>query len=330
MLASKSRIGNKIHNVGGLTRRTLLAMAAPLAIAPEALRGERTPLSPGAFKARLRGPILSFPTVYDARFAIDFEGVRAILKKGLGGGAGVVALTKGNNQYDTLTHDEVRQLTRAVVEAVEDRAPVIAATGSWWTGQAVDFARYATSLGAAAIQVFMPPDGSDESYYEHFRAIAGSTPRAIVIHGQPSMALLRKLKPIENIVAFKEEFTPDYTLQIYQEFGDRWNIFAGGSKSRLLTYLPYGMHAYYSAFSTFAPQVAMNFWHAVERKDLAAAGQLVLRYDVPFFRRWSMPFWTATLEHFGIAHRYMRPPAVSFSDAQMKDVASFYRGLGLS
>jgi len=136
----------------------------------------------------------------------------------------------------------------------------------------------ATSLGADAIQVFMPPDGSDESYYEHFRAIAGSTPRAIAIHGQPSMALLRMLKPIENIVAFKEEFSPEYTLQIYEEFGDRWNIFAGGSKSRLLTYLPYGMHAYYSAFSTFAPQVAMNFWHAVERKDLAAAGEQMTRY----------------------------------------------------
>jgi dihydrodipicolinate synthase/N-acetylneuraminate lyase len=221
-------------------------------------------------------------------------------------------------------------LTRVVVEAAGDRAPVIAATGSWWTGQAVDFARYATSLGASAIQVVMPPNGTDDSYYEHFRTVAASTPCAIGIHGQPSMGLFRKLAPIENIVAFNEEFTPEYTLQIYEEFGDRWNIFAGGSKSRLLTYLPYGMHAYYSTFSTFAPKVAMKFWHAVERKDLAAAAQVVLRYDVPFFRRWTMPFWTATLEHFGIARRYMRPPAVSLTDAQMKDLASFYKGLELS
>ena len=61
----------------------------------------------------------------------------------------MVALTKVNNQYDTLTHVEVRQLTRVVVEAVEDRALVIAAAGSWRTRQAVDLARYATSLGAA-------------------------------------------------------------------------------------------------------------------------------------------------------------------------------------
>lgn len=309
-----------------LTRRAWLAMAA----AAPALRAERTPLSLPKFKAALHGPILSFPTVYNARFDVDFNGVRAIIKTGLGGGSRVVALTKGNNQFDILTHEEIRQLTRVVVEAVEARALVIAATGNWWTGQAVDFARYATSVGADAIQVFMPPGGTDDSYYEHFRAIAASTPRAIGIHGQPSMALLRRLKPIENIICFKEEFDPEYTLQIYEEFGDRWNIFAGGSKSRLLTYLPYGMHAYYSAFSTFAPQVAMEFWHAVERKDIAAAGKIVLRYDVPFFRRWTMAFWTATLEHFGIARRFVRPPSVSLTDAQMADVASFYRGLGLS
>ena len=327
MPGGKSNISPAVRGDASLSRRTLLAMAAAL---PGILRGARTPLGPAEFKVRLHGPILSFPTVYNSRFELDFDGVRAILKTGLGGGAGVVALTRGNNQYDTLTYDEVRQLTRVVVEAVGDRAPVLAATGCWWTGQAVDFARYATAAGASAIQVVMPPGGDDDSYYEHFRAVAASTPRAIGIHGQPSMALLRKLAHIENIVAFKEEFTPEYTLQIYEEFGDRWNIFAGGSKSRLLTYLPYGMHAYYSAFSTFAPKVAMNFWHAVERKDLAAAAQVVLRYDVPFFRRWTMPFWTATLEHFGIARRYVRPPAVVFTDAQMKDVASFYKGLGLS
>ncbi|MEO7650499.1 MAG: dihydrodipicolinate synthase family protein [Bryobacteraceae bacterium] len=61
----------------------------------------------------------------------------------------MVAPAKVNNQYDTLTHVEVRQLTRVVVEAVKDRALVIAAAGSRWTGQAIDLARYATSVGAA-------------------------------------------------------------------------------------------------------------------------------------------------------------------------------------
>ena len=329
MLPSGSGIDNKIgacFSRNGVTRRTLLGA---LAAAPSLARAQRKPSLPEEFKARLRGPILSFPTVYNQSFGVDFEAVRRIIDTGIRAGVGVVTLTRGNNQYDSLTYEEERQLTRVVVESVGARAAVIAATGPWWTEQAVDFARYATSLGVDAVQVAMPADGTDESYAEHFRVVAASTPRAIVIHGQPSMALWRRLKPIENIVAFKEEFTPDYTLQIYAEFGDRWNIFAGGSKSRLLTYLPYGMRAYYSAFSTFAPQIAMRFWHAVEHSDMAAAAQVVLRYDVPFFERWTMPFWTATLERFGVARRYVRPPAVSFTDAEMKGVDRFYRDLGL-
>jgi dihydrodipicolinate synthase/N-acetylneuraminate lyase len=143
------------------------------------------------------------------------------------------------------------------------------------------------------------------------------------------MELFRLLRPIESIVAFKEEFTPDYTLRIYHEFGDRWNIFAGGTKARLLTYRPYGMRAYYSAFSTFAPRVAMRFWHAVEKNDMTGARQVIMEYDVPFFDRWSFPFWAATLEHFGLARRFVRPPAVSFTDAEMKVVGVFYRELGL-
>ncbi len=308
-----------------LTRRSLLAM---FAVPP--LAAERKPLTPADAKAAIHGPIVSFPTVYTERFAVDLDGVRKIIDTGVRGGARVVALTNGNNHYDRLTYDEVRQLTRGVLEAVNGRAMTIAATGPWWTGQAVDYARYATSLGADAIQVLMPPEGTDASYAEHFRAVAASTPRAIVIHGQPSLGLLRLLNPITNIVAFKEEFTPDYTLRIYEEFGDRWNIFAGGTKARLLTYRPYGMHAYYSAFSTFAPRIAMQFWHAVERNDIPAATQVVLHYDVPFFKRWSFPFWAATLEHFGIARRYVRPPAVSFTGPEMRDVADFYRKLGLS
>ena len=329
MLPSRFAIDNQPDACSSrdtVTRRRLLGV---LGAAPLAAYAQRKPSSPDEFKARLRGPILSFPTVYNQRFGIDFDAIRRIIDTGIRAGVGVVALTRGNNQYDSLTYDEERQLTRIVVESAGARAAVIAATGPWWTEQAVDFARYATSLGVDAVQIAMPPEGTDDSYAEHFRLVAASTPRAIVIHGQPSMALWRRLQPMENIVAFKEEFTPDYSLQIYAEFGDRWNIFAGGSKARLLTYLPYGMRAYYSAFSTFAPQIAMRFWHAVEHADIAAAAQVVLRYDVPFFERWTMPFWTATLERFGVARRYLRPPAVSFSDLEMKRVDKFYRDLGL-
>ena len=41
-----------------------------------------TRLSPEAFKARVRGPILTVPTPFTRDFAVDYEGVRNMVKSG--------------------------------------------------------------------------------------------------------------------------------------------------------------------------------------------------------------------------------------------------------
>lgn len=317
-----------MRSIAGTDRRQfLLAAATPLLLGRQAVR-RVTPLSPLEFKKRLRGPILSAPTVYTSDYAIDQRGMRRMVERAAGAGISVFALTRGNNQYDQLTYEEIKALTRTMAEAAAGRGLFIAATGTFWTGQAVDYARFAESLGADAVQI-APPAASDDAYVKHLETVARSVRIALVLHGQPSLAVLRRLQSIESLVAIKEEFTTDYTVPIYQEFGERFNIFAGGTKARFLTYRPYGMQAYYSAFATFAPEIAMQFWRAVEKDDLAQAREIVLRYDVPFFQRWSHAFWRATLECFGVAGRYQRPPAETFSDQQMAEVKAFYRGLDL-
>ena len=299
-----------------LTRRTFMESAAIFAVN-------------SAPALKLVGPILSFPTPYNADLRIDLPCVRRMIELGRQAGSSVFTLTAGNNQYDRLTYEEIKQLTRFTVEAAGGRGMTIAATGPWWTGQAVEYARYAKSVGADALQVLLPPRGDDDSFFEHMRTIARATPLPLVLQAQPSMALLEKLVTLESFVALKEEFTTDYTVPVFRRFGGRLNIFAGGTKARFLSYLPYGMRAYYSAFATFAPSVAVRFWRAVEKKDIDAAGAIVLKYDAPFFERWSHPFWRATLEVFGLGGRFVRPPERALSDQQIKEAAAFYKGLGL-
>ena len=286
-------------------------------------------ITPEDFRRRLRGPILSVPTVYNADFSLDFDGIRKIVDTGANAGARVFTLTAGNNQYDRLTYDEIKQLTRRFVEAVAGRGITIAATGPWWTGQSVDYARFADSVGADAVQVMLPSYGSDAGLYDHFRRIAAATQRPVVIHGKASLPLLERLLEIDTISALKEEYDLAYSTEVIALHGKRLNVFAGGQKSRFLTFQPYGMQAYYSTFATFAPEVPRKFWSAVEKNDLAAAREVMVRYDIPFFRDWTHAFWRATLEYFGIAKRWLRPPDHSFTDAEMSKLAPFYDGLGL-
>lgn len=290
----------------------------------------KNPRSPEDFKRQLRGPILSVPTTYTADFRVDYDGVKRMIEQAAKAGVRVFALTAGNNQYDRLTYDEIKQLTRVMVETVAGRGVTIAATGPWWTGPAVDYARYAESVGADAVQVLNPSAGDDEGRFEHYKAVAAATRLGLVVHGPANLPLMKRLAKIDSVVAIKAEFTVDYTVSLYEFLKGRWNIFQGGQKSQFLAYLPYGMQAYYSTFSTFAPEVAMNFWSAVQSNDLKKAGEVVLKYDVPFFQKWSHSFWRATLEHFGLASRYLRPPERGFTDAQMAEVKSFYEGLGVN
>lgn len=290
----------------------------------------KNPRSPEDFKRQLRGPILSVPTTYTADFRVDYDGVKRMIEQAAKAGVRVFALTAGNNQYDRLTYDEIKQLTRVMVETAAGRGVTIAATGPWWTGPAVDYARYAESVGADAVQVLNPSAGDDEGRFEHYKAVAAATRLGLVVHGPANLPLMKRLATIDSVVAIKAEFTVDYTVSLYEFLGGRWNIFQGGQKSQFLAYVPYGMQAYYSTFSTFAPEVAMNFWSAVQSNDLKKAGEVVLKYDVPFFQKWSHPFWRATLEHFGLASRYLRPPERSFTDAQMAELKGFYEGLGLN
>lgn len=308
-----------------------LAMILASPLPAFSMSNPKKAIDPSEFKNRLRGPILSIPTTYTSDFKIDFHAMRRMVEMAVNAGVEVFSLTNGNSQYDRLTYDEIKDLTRLMVETVAGRGIMLAATGPWWTGQAVDYVRFAESLGADGVQVLMCSNAGadDQGHFEHYKAVASNTKLPLVVHGQPSLTLMERLMTLDSVVAFKEEYDIDYTLSLYERFGDRLNIFAGGGKGRFLTYQPYGMKAYYSTFITFAPQLAMQFWNAVKSNNLKAAKEFVLKYDVPLYSNWSQSFWRASLECFGVARRYMRPPQPTFSDAQMGVVKDFYQRLGL-
>ena len=312
-----------------MTRRAFVAF--PAAAAPAL---PPAPITPALFRQKLEGPICSVPTVYNQDRSLDLVSFKRIIETAVKGGCTAFALTSGNNQYDRLSYDEIKQLTRALIEGVAGRGLTIAATGPWWTGQVVDYARFARDLGADAVQVHLPAQGDEASLLEHFRAAASAARRAIVLHGQVPIPLLRKLVGIDEISAYKEEYGALYSREVFEEFGKRINIFAGGQKGNFLTFWPYGMRAYYSTFSTFSPKVTREFWNAVKAHDLDRAGLTVTRYDVPFFRgtpfgAWTHAYWRATLEVHGIATRYLRQPEVTFDDAQVAKVRDFQKQLGL-
>jgi 4-hydroxy-tetrahydrodipicolinate synthase len=334
-----SRVATDSQAAPSLTRRGFLREAGVAAVSlatttePAAAR-RGTPLSPDAVKSRIRGPILTLPTPFTASYRIDHQAIRNMVRMGVANGVQVYELTAGNSQYSSLTFDEVKQLTRSFVEAVAGRGVVIAATGPWWTGQSVDYARFAESVGADALQVFVPAC-SDDAYLAHVRRVARATRLPIVLQGDPKPALLQRLVEIPSVVSMKEDGTDEYFPAIQKQFDKRLAIFCGGQKRRYLLAQPHGSPAFFSFFITFAPAVTRRFWAAIQRGDIAAAQEVVDRYEKPVFDlclggpRSFMAYWHGLMEHFGVARRWVRPPDESCTSEDMRRIAALCDRLGL-
>jgi dihydrodipicolinate synthase/N-acetylneuraminate lyase len=230
--------------------------------------------------------------------------------------------------YASLAYPEVKDLTRVMVEAAGGRALTIASTGFWDREQVLDYARYAESVGADALQVLPPRGAGDDAVVAFYQDLAAHTRLAIVLHGQFSMALLGRLMAIPSIVAMKDEDDLSVAIEHQIAYGARMVAFPANNAPFVVCSL-YGARAYYCELYQVWPEVGLAFWRAMRTRDLRAAAAIVKKYDHPFLSRWSHPFWRACMEHFGVAGRYLRPPDRSFTDAEMQEVARYWDALGI-
>jgi 5-dehydro-4-deoxyglucarate dehydratase len=288
---------------------------------------------PAEIRAQLIGPVNSIPTPFLAGGAIDREGFRSIIETGIAGGSGISLLTPGDSQFDFLTDEEVAELTRLLVEQVRGRALTVAATRRWWTGQAVEFARFCRDLGVDVLMVLPPDPSPPRGRIDHYRAVAAVMP--VMLVGFPGYDILDGLLDVPNICCFKEDGTLEYAIRTLRRYGERWRIMTGGSLWRHYAEWPYDCRAFMCCYSSFAPSVAQRYWSAVQNGDETRARELLTRVDGPFFDlHGTFPggiqaVWRGALELNGIASRYLRPPMISASDVDLERLRGELATLGL-
>ena len=92
----------------------------------------------------------------------------------------------------TLTHDEHKRVVELTVERAAGRVPVCAGAGSNNTLEAIDFARHAASVGAAAVLVVTPyyNKPSQRGLAAHFGAVAEAVDLPIYIYNIPGRSIV--------------------------------------------------------------------------------------------------------------------------------------------
>jgi 4-hydroxy-tetrahydrodipicolinate synthase len=155
-------------------------------------------------------------TPFRADGAVDEAAFRRLCAHLVDTGSDGVVVAGTTGEAPTLTDEERLGLFAAAVEAVGDRATVVAGTGTYSTAHSVHLTGQAHELGVDAVLVVTPYYSKPPArgIVEHFRAIAAATDRPVIVYNIPQRVVvniepetLAELAEIPNVAAVKQATT---------------------------------------------------------------------------------------------------------------------------
>lgn len=152
-------------------------------------------------------------TPFHADGSVNYEGAAELARHLIENGSDGLVVAGSTGEAATMTADEKLKLFKVVLDAVGDRATVIAGTGSNDTMASVAFTQAAEKVGVHGALVVGPyyNKPTQEGFYQHFKTIAEATSLPIMLYNVPGRTAsniapetVARLAEIPNIVAIKE------------------------------------------------------------------------------------------------------------------------------
>jgi 4-hydroxy-tetrahydrodipicolinate synthase len=157
--------------------------------------------------------ITAIATPFAEDGSVDFDAFQALARHLADHGSDGFVVAGTTGESPTLEDGEKLDLFRSAIEAVGDRATIIANTGTASTAHSVELTRRANELavdGYLAVTPYYnkPPQAG---IVEHLRTIAGATDRPVVVYNIPSRCVVNivpetmsRLAEIRNITGVKQ------------------------------------------------------------------------------------------------------------------------------
>jgi 4-hydroxy-tetrahydrodipicolinate synthase len=131
-------------------------------------------------------------TPFDATGAVDHERFRELAAHLVENGSDGLVVAGTTGESPTLTDDERLELIAVAVDAVGDRATVVAGTGTYSTAHSLHLTQRAHELDVDAFLVVTPYYNKPppRGIVEHFKAIAAASDKPIVVYNIPARVVL--------------------------------------------------------------------------------------------------------------------------------------------
>lgn len=152
-------------------------------------------------------------TPFHNDLTVNYDAVANLAKYLVANGSDGLVVTGSTGEAATLDDEEKLKLYAVVLDAVGDRATVIAGTGSNDTRASIRLTKAAEKMGVHGAMLVGPYYNKppQEGFYQHFKAIAQSTDLPLILYNVPGRTAsnilpgtVARLSEIKNIVAIKE------------------------------------------------------------------------------------------------------------------------------
>ena len=152
-------------------------------------------------------------TPLDADGRVDYDSYRELCGYLVDNGSDGVVVNGTTGEASTLSDDERTGLIRAALDAVGDRATVVAGTGTNSTAHSIELTAQAQEAGAHAVLVVTPYYNKppQRGIVAHFQAVAAATDLPVIAYNIPGRCVINiepetitELAQIPNVKAVKQ------------------------------------------------------------------------------------------------------------------------------
>lgn len=273
--------------------------------------------------------------------AVDEAGVKRLARRQIDGGVHFLVPCGTTGESPTLSLAEKRRIVELLAEEANGNVPILAGAGGYDTNEVIHAAAEMQKAGANGLLSVTPyyNKPTQEGLYQHYKAIAESTPLPIVLYNVPGRtgcnvepATLARLASIKNIIGVKEASgNMTQMAEVVRAVPDDFLV-VSGDDALTIPLMAIGGRGIISVASNEIPAEMSHMVEAAERGDFTTARALhqkLLPLLLANFVESSPGPVKFAMSAMGLCEEVYRLPMVPIKDASKQKVLGLLRELGL-
>ncbi|MDD2882728.1 MAG: 4-hydroxy-tetrahydrodipicolinate synthase [Rhodoferax sp.] len=161
----------------------------------------------------ITGSIVALVTPMLADGNVDYPALRKLIDWHIAEGTDCIGVVGTTGESPTVSAQENCEIIRVAVEQSAGRVPIMAGCGSNCTAEAIEYARFAKSVGADCQLQVVPyyNKPTQEGQFQHFKAIAEAVDLPLILYNVPGRSVadmlpetVLRLAEVPGIVGIKE------------------------------------------------------------------------------------------------------------------------------